>query len=306
MKAGIVGTGGIGGYFGGLLADRYSQNPDHSIIFISRGTNLEKIREYGLKILAPDKERIVNPDHVVEDPSSLGYLDLVIFAVKSYDLEQAAEKVYSCIGKNTTVITLLNGVNNADILSGLLPKCRLCNGCVYISSRIESPGVIRHVGGPGKIFFGPVQEKTADFKPVEVFLQDAGINVELTEDIDVEVWKKYMFMSPFAGVTALKGQTFGEVLDDPESREMLESMMKELEKLARKKGVALPADIVSSSLETGSRFPSATKSSLQLDFEAGKRSEIQTFAGYVVEEGRRLEIDVPVYELVYSRLAARE
>jgi len=306
VQVAIVGTGGIGGYFGGLLARKYAGTGDDKVYFISRGLHLEKILEKGLKVISSDGKFKVNPDKALDDPAPLGFLDLVIFAVKSYDLEAAAEMFQDNISDFTTVITLLNGVNNAEVLSEILPECRLCNGCVYISAKIEEPGVIRHVGGPAKIFFGPVKGSVKEFEDVEKFLTDADIKAELTDNIDVEVWKKFMFMSPFAGVTTLRDQTFGEVLKDEESMELLKGMMKELEQLAREKGVDLPEDIVERSVETGQGFPPATKASMQLDFELGKRSELETFIGYVVKEGREKGLSLPNYELVYSELSARE
>lgn len=306
MQIAVVGTGGIGGYFGGLLARKYAGTGDNKVYFISRGAQLEKILENGLKVVSSEGKFNVNPDRAVEDPSSLGFMDLVIFAVKSYDLEAAAEMIKGNISDFTTVITLLNGVNNAEVLADILPDCRLCNGCVYISAKIEEPGVIRHVGGPAKIFFGPVKDKPQEVREVEKILVDADIKAELTDNIDMEVWRKFMFMSPFAGVTTLRDQTFGEVLGDEESMELLRGMMTELEQLARKKGVELPEDIVEKSIETGQGFPPATKASMQLDFELGKRSELQTFIGYVVKEGREMGMPFPNYELVYSNLSARE
>jgi len=304
LKILIVGLGGVGGYFGGLLARQYFPGDQHQVIFLSRGAHGDAVKEKGLEVISRESGTFnARPQQVCSDPSEAGPTDLVIFAVKGYDLEDAALSIKSVVNEETVVITLLNGVNNAEILSGILPHARILNGCVYISSRIESPGIVRHVGGPGKIFFGPEKGDTGLYGSIEKVLTDASIKAELTDRIGLEVWRKFMFMSPFAGVTALKGQTFGEVLGSEESFKLLKGMMMELEQLGRKTGVDLPGDIVSLSLETGRKFPSETKSSMQLDFEKNKKNELDTFIGYVVRQCREEGIQAPLYNRVYSELS---
>lgn len=305
MRIVIIGLGGVGGFFGALLAGRYASDPEHEVIFVCRGTHGEVIREKGLTLITIDGETFsVKPDVVTDDPAGIGKADMVIFAVKGYDLQQAALSVAPVVKEDTVVISLLNGVNNAALLSELLPGAKILNGCVYISSRMEEPGVVRHVGGPAKIFFGPEDGKIDPYGLAEKILRDAAINAELTDRIELEVWRKFMFMSPFAGVTTLKGETFGEVLASGGSFELLKGMMEELEQLGRFKGVDLPSDIVSLSIETGRKFPPETKSSMQLDFEKGKRNELETFIGYVVRECREAGIEAPDYTKTYEGLSS--
>lgn len=299
----IVGLGGVGGFFGGLLAGRYATDPENEVIFVCRGSHGKVIRDEGLKVITAEGDSFsVKPDLVATDLSDVGTADLIIFAVKGYDLEKAALTVAPAVNEHTVILPLLNGVNNAAILAGLFPKARILNGCVYISSRMEEPGVVHHVGGPGKIFFGPEEEDAGSYEYIEKLLVDAGINARLTDSIRLEVWRKFMFMSPFAGVTSLKEETFGEVLGSSSSFDLLKGMMEELEKLGRAKGVDLPADILSRSIDVGRNFPPQTKSSMQLDFEKGKRNEVETFIGYVVRECDQAGINAPCYRMTYQGL----
>ena len=209
------------------------------------------------------------------------------------------------VGPDTAVLPLLNGADNNEILKEALPPCKVLNGCVYISARIEAPGVVVQSGGNCKLFFGAPGAGAEEFRPLEEMFKRAGIDATLARNIDEEVWTKFIFLSPFAGVTSLFGKNFGEVLSGADSRPMLEGMMKEIRTLAGLRGVSLPGDIVEQSLAKGEAFPPDTKSSMQLDCERGKRTEIEPLLGFVVREGERLGADVPLTRGVYDALRMR-
>lgn len=302
MKIAIMGIGGVGGFFGGKLASKYAGKGEHEVSFICRGSHLEKINKDGLKLITPESEFTVKPDQATADPSELGKVDILIFAVKGYGLEDAARMASCCINEKTVVIPFLNGVDNAHVLEKVLPPCHILNGCVYISARIEAPGVVRHVGGPGKFIWGPENGKAQEFKHIQGLFEGAGINSVLSENITLDAWKKFMFMSPYAGVTSAKGQNFGEVLGDEKSFELLSDMISELEKVGRALGVDLPSTIVEDSINVGKNFPPQTKSSMQLDVEKGGKNELELFIGYVVKQASELGIDAPAYNQVYNAL----
>ena len=306
MKIVFVGLGGVGGYYGGKVARAFEGSGEHQVVFMARGEHLAAIREKGLEVQARDEQFIARPFLASHDPEEIGPADLVIFAVKGYDLRSAALEAAPMVGPETAILPLLNGANNDEVLREVLPPCRVLNGCVYISARIEAPGVVVQSGGNCKLFFGSPEGETESLRPLEEMFKKAGIDAALAENIDEEVWTKFIFLSPFAGVTSLFSKNFGEVLSGAESRPMLEGMMKEIKTLAGLKGVSLPGDIVEQSLAKGEAFPPDTKSSMQLDCERGKRTEIEPLLGFVVREGERLGADVPLTKGMYDALRMRE
>ena len=307
MKIVFVGVGGIGGYYGGRMAKAFEGGREHQIIFLARGSHLQAIEERGLKVTAVDETFTARPFMATDDPGKIGAADAVVFTVKGYDLEKAAAGAIPVVGSGTAVLPLLNGVNGPDILGGVLPRCRMLNGCVYISARIAAPGAVQQTGGSRKMFFGPVRGSGSvpEFVPLQEAFRKSGIDAALVPNIDDAVWTKFIFMSPLAGVTSLFGRTFGEVLAGQDSLQMVRGMMTEIQVLSGLKGVSLPGDIVEQSLAKAGAFPPDTKSSMQLDCEKGGRTEIETFLGYVVKEGEKLGADVHLSRGVYDALRMR-
>jgi len=302
MNIAIVGIGGVGGYYGGCLARRYEAGEEHRVSFVARGEHLKKIREKGLKVMTTEGEFTARPAMATDRPEDLGPLDLVIVTVKGYDLDGAARALAGVTGKSTVVIPLQNGVDNADRLRALLPETRVLNGTVYISSRIVEPGVVQQLGGACSLLFGPEREPVDPYREIESLFREAGIKAVLSETIAVEVWKKFLFISPVAGATALFGKSLGGVLEDREAFSLLEGMMNEVDRVARARGIALPGDAVSQAMETVARFPYETKTSFQVDVEKGRKTEIETLLGYVVRGGKALGIDTPHTQRTYEAL----
>ncbi len=303
MKIGIIGIGGIGGFYGGKLALKYTGRSEHEVIFYARGAHMLAIRKDGLKLVTADGEYIVRPAQVTDNPAEMGPLDLAIFCTKSYGLEEAARAVAGNLGTESVVLPLLNGVDITDRLRAVLPRRVVLYGGVFISSAIQAPGVVKQLGGTGQLFFGP--ENPADvekYRPIETLLKEAGIKAELSADALLPLWTKYIFIGPMAGVTSLTGKPFGEVLGDAKDRAMVEGMMKEVEAIARKKGVKFPADIVQASIGKAAAFAPTTKTSMQLDYERGNKTELDIFIAYVVQSGKALGIPVPLHEKVYTEL----
>lgn len=305
MKIVFAGLGGVGGYYGAVVARFLEGREEDRAVFLARGEHLEAIRDRGLRVVTPEGEFTARPSLATDRPSEAGVADVLVVAVKGYDLESAGREFAPLVDEHTVVLPLLNGVNSPEILRSVLPPCRMLNGCVYISSSIEAPGVIRQTGGSRKLFFGPPEGKAEDFRFLEEFLRKCGIDAALLENVDEAVWTKFIFLSPFAGVTSLFHRTFGEVLAGEDSLPVLRGMMQEIETIARMKGISLPPDIVDLSLEKGRSFPPETKSSMQLDCERGRRTEADSLLGFVVVEGERLGADVPLTRGVYDALLLR-
>ncbi len=306
MRIGIVGIGGVGGYYGGKLALEYGPSKEHDIVFIARGEHLEAIRRKGLRLITVEGEYTAEPTLATDSPAEIGRLDLVLFCVKSYGLEEAARMISGNIHENTIVIPLLNGVNITERLKAALPRGTVLRGTVYIGSNIIAPGEVRQAGGSCQLIFGPDDNADVEkYRPIEGLLKKAGIKAELTADIAVPIWTKYIFVSPLAGLTSMLGKTFGEILQDPEGLDMLEGLLKEIEAVARARGVNLPPDIVKASIGKVSSFPFATKTSMQRDYEKGNPIEIDIFMEYIVKSGRELGISTPLHERVYAALTRK-
>lgn len=303
MRAAIVGLGGVGGYYGGRLALRYAGSPEHRIVFIVRGAHLEAIRNAGLRLMTVEGDFTAVPALATDTPAEAGPFDLVLFCIKSYGLEEAARRIEGNVHDRTVIVPLLNGVNMAERLRAVLPKAIVLGGCVYISARIEGPGAVRQIGGACQLIFGPEPGTDAElFRPVERFLQDAGIRAELVSDIRIPLWTKYIFIDPMAGLTAMLGKAFGEILEDGELKRTLEALMGEVAAVAKAQGVALPGDIVPATIAKAAVFPKETKTSFQLDFEKGNPVELDIFTGYMIAAGRKLGIPVPLHEKVHAAL----
>jgi 2-dehydropantoate 2-reductase len=303
MKAAVIGIGGIGGYYGGKLAAKYAGTAEHQITFIARGEHLKSIRRQGLRLLTVEGDLTAVPSLATDNPRDAGLFDLVLVCVKSYGLEAATRQIKDNLHDETVIIPLLNGVNIAERLKAILPKGRILGGCVYISARIESPGVVRQVGGSCQLIFGPDRGiGVAPFHPIEDFLKNAGIKAELVGDIAIPLWTKYIFIDPLAGLTSMLGKPFGAILDNPINRTMLEGLMQEVELVAKAQGVAFPDDIVQATTAKVASFPAATKTSMLLDFENGRPAELDIFMGYMVAAGKKLGVPVPLHEKVYGEL----
>jgi 2-dehydropantoate 2-reductase len=303
VKIAVAGIGGVGGYYGGRLAGRYHTDRDVEIVFIARGEHLSAIRNGGLRLVHAAGEATVHPDAATDDPGGCGVFDLVLFCVKSYDLEQSARAVAANVGSRTAAVTLLNGVNNADRLRGVIPNANIFNGCVYISSHLAAPGLVRQTGGNCRLFFGGQTGQTVEGKRIERTFRQAGIDALFTEDIEQLVWEKFLFISPLAAATAFTGKTVGEVIQDPEASALLENLLSELLELARARGLDFDETAKGKTLDKAHGFPPETKTSLQLDVEKGRRTELETFTGFVVREAHRMGVAAPHYEKIHAALA---
>jgi 2-dehydropantoate 2-reductase len=305
MNMAVVGLGGVGGYFGGRLAWKYAGSAEHRVIFVARGAHLEAIRAQGLLLRTQEGDFTIRPDLATDRPAEAGPCDLILFAVKGYDLETAAAGIVPLLHKKTAVLPLLNGVDITERLRAILPRGKVLSGCVYISSFFEAPGVIRQAGGSCRMIFGPDDGRIAAYRPIETLFREAGIRAELAADIAVPIWMKYLFVSPMAGVTSLMGLSFGGVMADEKGKRRVRALMAEIGRLAAAKGIALPTDSVERAIATVEGFPYATRSSMQLDYEKGGRTELELFIGYAVRSGRLLGVPTPLHDELYSALSRK-
>ena len=302
MKIAIVGIGGVGGYYGGLLAKRYFDDEDVEIVFIARGDHLEQIKKNGLNLITEKETFTVRPDLATDNPTGCGIFNCVIFCVKTYGLEKSAKLLSPSIYENTVVISLLNGVDNADRLSAVLNKGKIFNGCVYIGAHIVRPGVVQQAGSMNQLFFGNKSDDKIEATYIENILKQANINAQYRTDIENIVWEKYVLISAFATATTFLGKTMRGIIDSKNGRELLDDLLTEVFRVAEAKQIYLPKNIRKEIIAKVSTFPPEIKTSMQMDSEKGNQTELETFTGYIVREAGKYGISVPTYKRIYAAL----
>jgi len=302
MKIGIVGIGGVGGYFGGKLTREYKNSPEHEIIFIARGKHLKAIQKNGLQLFTREGDYVARPALATDNPAQAGIFDVVLFCVKSYNLESSAQSLKANIKKNTVVIPLLNGVNSGERLHAVLPDADIVRGCVYISSFIEKPGVVRQAEGSCKLIFGTDDKSANQYKYILDILLQARIDAELTDKISEVLWTKYLLMCPLGSLTSATDKTYGGIMADQILRKKLRGMMQEVAMIARARNISFPENAVEKTMELVGSFAYDTKTSMQMDREKGKQTEIDTLTAYICEAGKESGIPTPLHNEIYFQL----
>ncbi len=298
MRIVIIGAGGTGGYFGGLLA-----RAGEDVTFLARGTQLEALRTRGLTVKSRLAGTFSLPVHATNDPQEIGAVDLVLFCVKTYDTRAASEGLHLLIGPETVVLPIQNGIDAAERLSGEVGGQHLVGGVAYVTSQIESPGVIAQIAGSGSIELGELaggqSERT---QRVQQVLRHAGISAELPDDIRVTLWEKFLLICAFSGVTALTRLPLGQVFAYQETSALLKAVMKEGEVLARARGIALPDGIVERSYATLKALEPEAMGSMAFDLLAGRRLEIEALNGTMVRLGKEQSMFLPFNYAIYAAL----
>lgn len=302
MRIAIIGMGGIGGYFGGKLAAAYVPSGLHQVYFVARGAHLARIREEGINVKADDGDFTAFPTLATDRLAEIGKVDFVMFGVKSYDFEEAARGMEGIIGDHTLVLPLQNGVDKRGWMERVLGKGIVLDGCVYMAVHIESPGVIRQSGSVKRLMLGREPQDISRLEPLAELLLGAGINAELVDDIRLPVWNKYILICSMAAATSYYRETSGTILNNPEKKAFLEGLVREVEQVARKKGITYHAGIFEKTMGMIAAFPHDTKTSMQRDFEQGKRTELEIFSGAIVRMGRETGVDTPLHLKVYEAL----
>jgi len=297
VRIAVVGAGGVGGYFGGMLA-----RAGEDVAFLARGAHLEAIRQDGLTVRSIKSDFTVRAP-AAAGPGALGPADLVLFAVKSYDTEAAAALLPPLLGPDAPVLTLQNGIGNVEQIGKSVGPERVLAGTVHLAVGIASPGVIRHTAGAGKIVFGEPQGPPTDrVRRVAAAFQRAGIPHEISGDMPFALWDKLLFIAGVGGVTALARAAIGPLLASAEGLELLRAGLGEVVEVARARGVELGRDAPDRMLKFASCFPLDWRSSLARDLEAGRRLEVDAINGAIVRLGRAHGIPTPVNQAIQACL----
>ena len=297
MRIAAMGAGGVGGYFGARL-----QQAGHEVAFFARGRHLAALKENGLTLKSPLGAAQLRVQ-VFEDPAQTRPVDVVLFAVKLWDTESAAERLRPIVAANTIVIPFQNGVDSVPRLKKIFPEKSVMGGSAYIATRIAAPGVIEHIGTMAGLEFGPLAPSQR--APAEAFLaacQGAGVNAKLSEDIVRVIWQKFIFLVGVSSATAVSRAPLGVVRSDPELRWLFEQAMRETWRLARARGVAVADDFVESRLAFAQTLPAEMRASMAHDLEAGGRLEAPWLCGAVAHMSAQAGLDAPVNRAVFAAL----
>jgi 2-dehydropantoate 2-reductase len=302
MQIAIFGAGGVGGYFGARLIAA-----GESVSLIARGEHLRSLREDGLVVESPVGGLVVPDVHATDDPREVGLVELVIVAVKSWQLAEAIAAMDPMVGSGAVVLPLLNGVEAATQLSDALGPDRVLKGLTRIISYVEAPGRIRHVGVEPYIALGESDNRRSDrTQRILAMLQRAGIRADIPRDIDVALWEKFLAVVPLGGVGAVTRAPVGAVRTVPETREMLCRAMAEVHAVAHARGIGLRETIVDDTLAFADTLPASGTASLQRDIASGRRSELEAWNGAVVRLGGEVRVSTPIHDFIYRSLLPLE
>lgn len=298
MRVYIVGAGGVGGYFGGLLA-----KAGENVTFVCRGDHYKTIKKNGLKVISVVEDFIINPAKFVDSISKIKKPDLVIFTVKTYDTETVAEELKSVINEDTIIITFQNGIENDVVIKKITGSNNVYPGVAYVISARTKPGVIEQTGGLRKLIFGDRNNsENSSLREIEKVMRAAGIDASLSDDITRDLWKKYMFIVAFSGMTAVCRSPIGKVLADHTTLSLYERCVKEAIIVAKTHGVVVASDAFENIMTTSRNTAPDSKSSLLVDIENGRKNEIETLNGTLVRLARDYKIDVPINELIHGAI----
>lgn len=295
MNIYVVGTGGIGGYFGSLLA-----KGGLDVTFVARGAQYEAIKKNGLTINSVVGNFVVKPAKVIEHIKDIRDPDIILFCVKSYDLEQVAKEISEVATSKTTIITFQNGIDNDLFIKQYIPQAKIYPGIAYVIASRTEPGVISQTGGLRKLFFGDRNNsKNADLESIALLMQNAGVDATFLPDVTYGLWKKFLYILAFSGMTAICRSPIGTILSDPQSKSVYELCLKEVIDVATREGTNLPKDIFDLVMLTSINTAPDSKSSLLIDIENGRKNEIETLHGSLVKLADQLGIDIPINRLIY-------
>ena len=301
MRIAVLGSGGIGGYYGALLA-----KAGHDIVFIAQGAHLEAMQRRGLTMRTPAGESTV-PVTAVADTRTVEPVDVVLFCVKSYDTEPAAHSLGPLMARDTAVLTFQNGLDNVEAIASVIGPEAVLAGAVYVALQLVGPGVILRTGGEGAIVFGELSGAlTERTQRIASVFQLSGIPHDVSTDIQRVLWEKFLFIAGVGGVTALARSGIGPLLRRPEGRTLLTASCAEIAAVARAEGAPLQAEAVDSVIEQATTLPPQWRSSMARDLEDGRRLEVEALSGAVVRRGLKHGVPTPVHQTIAACLSIHQ
>ena len=301
MRIAVLGTGAVGGYFGGRLA-----RTENEVSFLARGSHLKAIKEHGLKVNSINGDFTVSPVRVTDHVAELGVQDIILVCVKAWQMKDIAPDLKKIMHSTTVVLPLENGVTSSPEMEEALGKGFVLGGLCRIISKVESPGVISHTGIDPEILFGEFDNTvTPRVKMIKEIFDSAGIKSVIAADITAEIWKKFLGIC-ISGLMAVTRTTYGEMRELPLTRKMMIDLMYEIYTLAATAGVKIEKSYVSEVIAAIDGYPYGSSTSLARDVWEGRPSEIEYQNGTVVRLAQKYGVEVPVNKFVYSCILPME
>ncbi len=302
MRIAVFGVGGVGGYFGGRLAQT-----QEDVIFIARGEHLRAIREQGLQVESSTGDFVIQPAQATDDPASVGSVDVVLVAVKAWQVPEAAERMRPLVGPETIVVPFENGVEAPAQLAAALGEQHILGGLCRIVSLVAGPGRIRHLSMEPFVAFGELDNHPSERaeRLQQSFLR-AGVRAEIPPDIQVALWEKFLFIVAVSGVGAVTRAPAGIIRSLPETRQMVEQVIRETLAVAQARGITLPEEQVGKTMALVDGMAGGATASMQRDIIEGRPSELSSQNGAVVRLGQEVGIATPLNSFIYHSLLPQE
>ena len=303
MRIAIYGAGAVGGYFGGRLAQA-----GEAVSFISRGQTLQALQSQGLRVESIAGDFVVQPVQATDEPETVGPVDLVIVAVKAWQVPAVAEAMRPLIGPHTIVLPLQNGVEAPGQLAAVWGQEQVIGGSCVIVAEVVAPGHIRHGGAPPTINLGELDNRRTDRIETlqRTFAQCQGVTANIVNDITTALWQKFMIIAPWSGVGAVTRAPLHTVCRQPEAHQLLKAAIAEIEAVARAQGVALPPTAAADTLARLENLGPGLLASMQRDLMNGRPSELEAQTGAVVRLGQAVGVATPVNSFIYASLLLQE
>jgi len=300
-KFAVVGVGGVGGYLGGMLA-----NSGLDVTFVARPIVADVLKSRGLTLKTVDGEIVLPSVSAVNSPASLSHVDVVLLTTKTYDLEEAVSTLPESIRRDSMLITFQNGIDNDQRVKDKLPGTEVFPGVAYIVSARTAPGMIEQSAGPRKFLIGDrTQEKKQRLEDVALVMRDAGIDIVASPNIEKELWTKYIWILAFAGVTAACRCPIGKIVNDTDGYRLFTRCVDEAITVARALNVNIgeaERSMVLSKADGYKTKGTGAKSSLAIDLESGRRTEVEAIHGAIVRLASAIQVDVPTIETMYNAI----
>ena len=301
MRLAVIGTGAIGGYFGGRLAAS-----GHDVTFVARGEQLAALGREGLRVESHLGDVVIDPATATDDPTRIGPVDVVLVAVKTVQLDAVLPMLTSLVGEGTAVLTTQNGVEAPDRVAAVVGRDAVLPGVARIIAWVDGPAHIAHPAGPATLAFAEWSNEPSErVAALRLALAEARVESPVPQDIWVELWTKMLFVVPFGELGAALDVPIGELRSGENTRMLLEWAMGEIDGVARASGVALPDTVVDEAMALVDAMPAEATSSLQRDLLGGRSSELDAWTGDVVRLGTALGVDVHLHRLFYEVLRRR-
>ncbi len=302
MRIAVVGAGAIGGFFGARLAAA-----GHEVHFVARGATLAALEESGIELESPMGYLRLRPVALTDDPAAIGPVELVVVAVKAWQVPGVAPRLAPLLGTGTAVLPLQNGVEAADQLAAALGPEPVLGGVCKVIVLKTAPHRVRHVGVEPIVELGELGRPPAErVRRVARAFADAGARVATPDDVLLAIWAKFLFICAVSGVGAVTDKTLGELRSDRETRATVEAAMREIVAVAAARGVALAPDVVERTMAFLDTLPAAGTTSMQRDLLEGRPSELEAQNGAVVRLGAAAGVSTPVHSAIYERLRPLE